>query len=310
MLTPLTKQVLTYQRMCHTNSAQSKLLYTKIVDTCRIIFYSYPVKVKILDIEEAIEFLFMMEGRLRNLIVNFVFEKISFDSYMKKVAFMQANLFVRAKAKKKRKEQALYSSFDELDEEKVSEESSLYLPEKHQDILSDSLEWNCESPLTQELKNRIVKSQVFKQRFIQLVLLCSEELTAQHITFLSQFLEIKESTLANLLCKVHQLSEKKRQKRDSMREIRNGHFYYRQFLERELYILNQMRADPILIERCLKKLLRVREFFTKSVTEVRERPNSITHTVIATAVEMPKGTIDSGLHTIKKTLDQLMDAYG
>ena len=59
MATELTELVLTYQRLLASNRPKDTSrrieLYTRLCDACRIIFYTYPVKVHVLQEEDAVE---------------------------------------------------------------------------------------------------------------------------------------------------------------------------------------------------------------------------------------------------------------
>jgi hypothetical protein len=217
MLTPLTQQVLAYQQLLKDSDKTSKEVqeqaYQSILNSCRTLLYTYPVKVRVLQPEEAIEFLFMMESRLKNLITTFHYERISFESYVKKVAYMQSTIMLTKLAKKERRHRSLFRTCEEVDEQLVADQSIVYGSEIEQNMYAPAeSQWDENTPSCQRLKRKIAQDPVFKKRFLYLVLLCSDELNSTHIPPLCRLLGMKEEVLADLLSKVHEKSECKRDK--------------------------------------------------------------------------------------------------
>ncbi|MFA5513590.1 MAG: hypothetical protein WDA17_01565 [Sphaerochaetaceae bacterium] len=303
MSSKLTNDVLLYQKMLLDKSSSLKeraSLYLKICNECRCIFYTYPVKIRILDEEQAVELLFSMEGRLRHLIEDFSFTTLPFDHYVKRVAYLQAQIFLRKQAKEKRRYDSLVRTVEDLEQIQIADEPLSYHPQK--------LSWNSDSEICRQLKKRIRSNPTFKRRFLQLVLKCVDELHSSHIPFLAKFLDMNEKELARIISETYAQSQKKRERTNELIAIKNRHFSDREFLRRELLILKEINAEPILIERVEKKLNRCEYNFSCALNELASRPNPVTHTVLAKLTNVPKGTVDSGMHSIKKILNRLIDA--
>lgn len=300
MKTLLTQQVLDYQSNIRSKKDQ-RALYAYLQDQTRIIVYTYPVRVKTLSSEEALEFLLSMENRIVSLIHNFTYDVLSFESYVKKVAFLQSKMFMSRKRKRMRRHNALFSTVDELDEQLVSNQQVEYKV--------DPQKWSDESELCDELKKKIKESSVYKTRLLQIILLCADELHPSQITFLSEFIGIKESTLAKMISGVYQQSEVKRARTQRLVEIKNKHYHMKEHLQQELHLFKQMHADPLLVKQLEQSYDRSASYFRKSIEDLRTRPNHVTHSNIAKQLNMPKGTVDSGLSVMKKYLKNLVDEY-
>jgi len=310
----LTERVLYYQALIvspHKKEREkAKALYLELCNECRKIFYTYPVKVRILEEEEAIELLLSMEGRLKHLIQNFEYQHISFDHYVRKIAYLQAQLLVRKKAKEARKYSSIFKTIDEIDEQLVADDTVLYKIAKDGSLCVDKeSQWSENSPRCTALKEKLQENQIFKMRVVQLIIKCCDNLNARQIAFLANFLEFDEKELATLLAQSHDLSNDKRERTKHLIAVRNAHFRNRQFLRNELEMLKEYNAEPLQIERIQKKLQRSEYLFERSLNELTNRPNPVTHAVIATQLGIPKGTVDSGMHSLKRIIQKLLDDY-
>ncbi|MGI6467315.1 MAG: hypothetical protein ACOXZZ_06985 [Sphaerochaetaceae bacterium] len=296
MKSQLTNEVLTYQKMAK-STVKAKALYHYLCNCCRLIFYTYPVEVRLLDQEDALELLLSMEGRLEHLINDFEYRFIPFETYVKKVAYLQGQIFLKLKLKAKRKYSSVFRTLEELDENVVSDYDEVDRPI-----------WDESNPITYKIKNEVKRSKTFRERLIQLVIKCSDDLSIQQLSFIANFLEIDELELAKMITKAHQLSEFKRIRTKNLLDVRNRHYTRTRFLKQEIGIMEAINADAILIERLKVSLQRSEENYEKACEAITKRPNSITHSTLSKVMELPKGTIDSGMFNLKKELAKLIDA--
>lgn len=312
MLTELTKQVLDYQRLLTSkemyDTSRRNVLYRTLCDACRLIFYTYPVKVKVLQEEDAIELMLSMENRLAHLIETFRYERISFELYVKKIAYMQAHVLKRNHGREHRRYNSMFRTIDELDEQRVSDQNVLYdgmfahpIPSLREDF------WSDDSAAYRQLKQKVQSNFHFRNRMLHIILLAADELSAEQVAFLARFMEMEELELADILVETHELSAHKRERTRLLTSIKNNHYHNRRFLRQELQMLEAIKADPMKIERIRRRLKREDHLFERSVQELRRRPNPVTHSVVARQVGIPKGTIDSGLHTIRLSIARIMD---
>ena len=314
MATELTELVLTYQRLLASETEQDthrrKELYRTLCDACRIIFYTYPVTVRVLQEEDAVELMLSMEGRLRHLIENFRYEHLPFEHYVRKVAYLQAHVFVRRRARELRRYQSVFRTIDEIEEEQVSSPDAFYRSGFQETALLDDELWGDDSKECELLRTQMLRSETFRNRLFHLVLLSADDLHAQQIGFLARFMHMDEEELAMHLTRAHEMSVQKRRRTWQMIDIRNAHYSAKLFYKQELRMLREINADPIRIERIARRLKRAEYHFNRSLENLHHRPNPVTHTVVADYMGVPKGTIDSGLHTIRRIIGQIMDGNG
>lgn len=312
MATELTELVLTYQRLLASNRPKDTSrrieLYTRLCDACRIIFYTYPVKVHVLQEEDAVELMLSMEGRLRHIIEHFIYEHLPFEHYVRKIAYLQAHVLLKRRVREECRYQSVFSTIDEINEDHVSAQDVLYGGNHTtMDPFDDGEAWHEDSLWYAQLRDHLRSSATLRNRMLQLILLSADDLNADQVAFLARFMEMDERTLAHLLTQTHELSEHKRERTRQMITVRNSHFSAKQCFKQELLALREVHADPIVIERTERRLRRAQYHFERSVEELRHRPNAVTHSTIARQVGIPKGTVDSGLHMIRRFIATLMD---
>ncbi|MDD3941999.1 MAG: hypothetical protein PHR90_05935 [Sphaerochaetaceae bacterium] len=305
MMSDLTMRVLAYQHLPPSDVKRRRLEFQRICDECRIIFYTYPVRIRVLKQEDASELLLLMENRLRKIIETFSFERISFENYLCRIAYLQAQSLLRRQAREGRRYRSLFRNLENVDGENVADQSPVYYP--HLLVGEQECAWSEDSEASRILKQKIKHSKTFRNRFLLLVLLASEELNANQVTFLARYLDMNERTLARKLSELHDLSRRKRERTEFLASIRNRHFSTQQFLRQELVILEEYHADPLLMERVREKLEREERHLAACVAQMRKRPNPVSHSLLAKKSGVPKGTIDSGLHAMHKYVRQIMD---
>lgn len=318
MRTQLTEDVLTYQRLLDAADESLKQkkesLYRHIVQECSLIIYRYPVRVRLLKEEEASELLISVFPRLPRIIATFSYTGIAFENYMRKVAYMQANSFLQRKRMKERHIVCDAHDPEELERLVCSSSPSCFPDSVREAITSDitveletDFDWTDESPVALNIKGRMEKSDRFRRRILQLILLCSECLTASHISFLAKFLAIDETALATLVTQAMELSRQRHQITIHMQQIRDYHYSEKQFLERELQMLKSFNADPLYMERVEKRLTKELQFFSDRCKEAQNRPLAVTHAIVAKLTKVPKGTVDSGMQALRKYIEHIVD---
>lgn len=320
----LTVEVLSCQKLFASSDAQSqtdaRLLLDKISHQVWLIAYYYPVLVKVLDEEDAAEFVIGFRNRIPTIIKEFRYEFLTFESYIKKVVFWQSNSFIQRKRKREK-----YFSCDPNDPETiqriltVSEHNggSFYrqtnwdalLVNEEEYYYDEGKQWNLQHPICKELKERMKKSKTLRNRLLQLVLLCADKLSTWQIECLALFLSMNEKKLAHLIAQAIEKGYRRVEINDEIRGVRDFHFH--DFLKKQLELesLVSTHSDPYVISMAQQRYERSKKLFKQRCLESRQRPRVVTHAVIAALMQTPKGTVDSGLQSLKKTLREVIDAY-
>jgi hypothetical protein len=306
MQSELTNLVLRYQKL-HTSSNErdqkvAARLFRIIEDRFLLIIYQYPVRTRVIDEELASELLISMKARVPTIILTFTYTGMSFENYIRRIAYMQAQSFAK-RLKRKKAHDICYSIPSEaFDTIRIADEA----PQYHTDVPAEC-SWSENSPFGKKLQERMKKYPSFKRKFLQLVLLCADCLRSEHITFLAHFLDIDEMHLAQLLKRARELSLERRRRIAHIKEVRDRHFYDALYYQREFTMLQQRGASDRVIDKSRLRWERELMLFYERREEVLQRSNPITHEVVGKLTQVPKGTVDSGLNAIRQYLKEIMD---
>lgn len=307
----LTQAVLLYQKLLKEDSnhvAETREdLYKNIVMTCQIIIYEYPVKVKLLQEEEAAELLLLLIPRLDNLITSFIYMGVDFEVFLTRTIFLQTSYYKQKIRQKERKYFCLYCPGDEMEYYLLSEPSFEYETTRYFVEENQPPDWSAETAISKHVKLLIEHYKAFANRFKQFVVLNAPHLTAQQIAFLAKFMEMDELDLAELVREAFELAKEKYDRTIHAQEVRNTHYVKSQFLRRELEVFEGLDAHYSTINKIKKRYLRSHTLFLERCNDVRNRPNPVTHQTLSKIFKKPKGTIDSGMSALKKALNEIVD---
>lgn len=293
----LTRKVLYLQ--AHPDSHQ---LRRELIEFCEITIYTYPVRIHLLEKEEAAELLISVYPRIENLLLTFTDQGIPFEIYMRRISYLQAVSFQKSARKERRRFVCDTISLDDIEflSHNLQQGNSI------RDI-SDELTWEADTPLAVELREKVREPGPYRTRVLHLILLCGEYLSAPHISFLAQYLGMDELVLARMVTEAMRLSEKRILISERKKRIRDSHFSEKQYLEREYAFLNGVDA-PSMSVRETERRLRTRTHYWKTLRDqVARRPSNITHAVAGIVTGTPKGTVDSGLQSLYRYLNKRVD---
>lgn len=321
MRTPLTEEVLTYQKLLAStdSSAQRKRerLFAHLRDECNLIIYRYPVTIRVLEEDEAGELLIAVSPRIPRIIANFTYQDLSFEKYMRKIAFLQAHSFLQRKKMRTRRFACETISPEDIEWMAVS--NGAHWDRRYQDVLEGSLacdqsygdmqdlDWTSDTDAGLKVKSRMEKSERFRRRMLQLVLLCSDHLSAAHIAFLAGYMDMDELELARMVMQAIETSRHRLDLTQQTQSVRDYHYFEKMFLEREVSMLKAYNADDLRIQRIEQRLERERRYYRDRCNELACRPCSVTHATVANLTGAPKGTVDSGMQALRKFIVKAVD---
>ena len=302
MMSPITEKVLTFQQEPHNQKLKEELL-----SYCQLVIYTYPATIKVINTEDAAELLLYVNPRLETLLLNYSYTGIPFENYIKKVSYLQAHSFLKIKRHEHRR-YLCESVSDEDMEYFLYSRSSLPIDYSHGDWASnEEFLWSENTPLSQRVKEKMKNSSSFKRRILHLVLLCSDLLNSTQISFLSDFLEIEEKELAQMISEALSLSEKRIALKEKSKNIRDNHYFEKEFLERERRFLVSVDAHPYYISKVENKAAKEKRYFNQINSTLKRRPTTVTHATAGKITGVPKGTVDSGLQSLYLYLHKYMD---
>jgi hypothetical protein len=312
-MTEFTQMVLRYQKLAtapsmeHTKETSS--LLQEIIGRSTLIIYRYPVHIHLLDEESAADLLLMIRPRLQHIIETFTYEGMPFENFIRRISYMQAKHLAKRKAREMRHHMCITLPSESFDLLAVGDHAVPYCASRD-DPFESACTWDSETKAGRLLKRKIASSKYFKRRFLQLVLLCSEELDAHKIKFLATFMGMDEHELAQKICIAYEKSRGKRERLEHLFMVKARHYLDKQFYARELEILKSYHADPVTVERVNLRYEREKRYFQQKTEQLCSRCHAVTHDVVGELTGVPKGTVDSGISALKKYLIELMDDCG
>lgn len=310
MISYFTQKVLQFQK-----DPDSQLLRNELIKFCQISIYTYPVSIKIIPPEQAADLLLYVSPRIETLLRTFTYTGIPFENYIKKVTYLQAHSFNKMRRKEARRfvcDQMTHEDIEYFIYTKKVDTGSIMRPHiTYADCIGEEdVMWSSETPVSIELKQKVESSAPFKKRLLHLILLCSDKLNSSHISFLANFLDMKEIELAHMITQAIELSDRRISLKENNKRIRDNHFFEKEFLEREKEYLLSIDAHPFYIEKIDQKLENERTYLNKSRAKMKVKPTVVTHSSAGKVTSVPKGTVDSGLQSLFKYLYPLVDEMG
>ncbi len=305
-----TKKVLQFQKEPH-----SETLKDELTSYCQLVIYTYPVTIKIIPPEDAADLLLYVSPRIETILRTFRYTNVPFESYMKKLAYLQAHSYNKMKRREARRFICDYMKHEDIEffvnNQRTEAEPMMRNYHLYTNYLDkEDFMWSSETPVSLELKKKMKISAPTKKRLLHLILLNSEHLCATQITFLADFLDMKEIDLATMITQALELSDKRVTMHEDNKRIRDNHFFEKGFLEREKEYLVSIDAHPYYIERIDQKLEKEKNYFYKARDRMKKRPTTVTHSSVGKVTNVPKGTVDSGLQALYKYLYPLVDEIG
>lgn len=249
--------------------------YDKLVERISLIIYNFPERIHILSEEDKCDFYLSFHNRIDGLINNFTYQGFPFETLLNKTLKWHSRTYL--------------SKIN--DEKKLMAAEVLEEEIKIKDLLQESPEDGREknSPL-------ILKNKTSKKRLLYLVLMDSPNLKDNEmLTFsrisgydLDWLLELKDRLSRRLFERSRRLNE--------LREKRNQLYMKLRFKEFRL-------AEEIEKEKCeilRSQIQRLKKRLDDTRYEISRVPVRPTHGEIAELLQIPKGTVDSGIHYLRK----------
>jgi len=278
MLDPLTHLVLVYQ-ICGG-------LREKLIQAVSLYIYLYPGFGHELSEEEWGEFYLSFQQRVESLIDSFEFRGYSFRTYLNRTLYWHLRTFRRCRKKERYQEWV-----------KERESVLVYSISREEGSPSTDLveKLNC-LLVSGGLNNR--RKQALKLRLLFLIMKNVEYIREQEFLDGVVFLGRPAEEAVRLRIGLQNSLEERQKRRSHLMEKRNSCYYYVTYYERTLKDL----IDPEK-RRELDSLIGVyRKRLNKLSGQIRRIPLYPTNWDISRELEIPKGSVDSGLYYLKEYL--------
>ena len=312
----LDRQVMNYQ-----SQRDNDELYHSLHEKTQQLLYELPYHLHLLAEEECAPFLFFCWDAIDHYITSFRIGRLSYLGYLSQVVRRRSRHYMAQQRDKAKRDILLLKSqryaYDDEECSMVGEEEVPYLkssdivmvdieqlPTLFEQLLAPACGDHTET-VDDELKT-LFYSETNRRRLLIVLTLCPDVANTHLIDELADLLGADRELLSTYLSTAETLLEEKRRCREAFETVSNRHF--RRLLEIEAQIEDAFDPD----ER--KRLEELREWtarlYKAKVTKIREQEVALTHSEASRILGIPKGTVDSSVHYIRRLLLRYMDEMG
>lgn len=311
----LTNSVVKYQ-----SNRSNNALYRWVHQKTQTLLYTLPSHLHLLDEEDCCEFLFFCYDAIDYYLLKYREGRLSYQGYLIQVVRKRSRYFIAQQKSHQKNEQLLlesehyqqetetmdsvaaeeagYTAFSKLPMEELEQ-----LPALYEQLL-------IQSPSTTQPTNvhlahlqEELRKPVNRKRFL-IVLTLSPDLAGQYLLEdLAILLAVDPILLNRYLTTATRMLEQKQHCKELFETVSHRHF--RRLLEIEAQL--QREEDPAK----KMKLEALREWtqrvYKAKVEQIRTMEYHLSHSQVGALLQVPKGTIDSSVHYMKRLLSRCMD---
>lgn len=314
----LTKAVLSLQTQKDNHD-----LHTRVHLITQQLLYTIPSRLRLLPEEECCEFLFYCYETIEHYIASYRAGNLSYVGYITQVVRKRSRYFIALKRTQLNKERALLESeqdswdedngADAVAEEKyytpltsISTVPTSLMPSLFEEILTapkSRVNSQIELDAVQKRLQDKLRQEVNRKRFV-IMLAISPHLTNLHLLEeVASLLEVDVLLLHRFLCSAEQLLEQKRVCKQQFEQTSHRHF--RRMMEIQAELAQCVDPDK---QAELKNLLTWTErVYRAKVEQIRTMEFHLSHSQISKLLGVPKGTVASSVHYIKRLIKECLD---
>lgn len=310
----LTKSVMRYKD--HPLDAQ---LYQCIRSQTEQLLYELPSYLHLLDEEDCCEFFFYCYDAIDYFLSMYREGRLSYLGYLIQVVKRRCRFFISHKSSQTKKEQLLaqcqYYEHALEEEDEVTELASYHacqaipleemtlLPQLFNSLLSPTTKpHRMETEPLRKLKAALLKG-ANRKRFL-IVLSISPDLAGHYLLEdLAMLLDVEVELLSKFLNTASLMLEKKQKCKESFEVLSNRHF--RRLLEIESELEREENEEKrVRLESLRQWNQRV---YKAKIEQIRSLELNLSHSQIGKILNVPKGTVDSSIHYMKRLISQCLD---
>ncbi len=256
--------------------------FEEIVRRISIIIYNYPQKLHILTEEDQCEFYLSFYNRIEGLIKNFTFKGIPFEKLLNQTLKWHVKTYL-AKLKKNRRLVAINEQEAEIRVKELLNEDEIEIENDNPPI--------------------VLKGAASRKRLLFLVLIDSHNITDSEMKSFSQMTGYDYDWLLHLKDTLNKKLFNRSERLLQLREKRNN-IYFKLLYKQNSYNEEIEYEKKVIINNQIDQLKKRLDAVLLEISKVPSRP---THAEIADLLEIPKGTVDSGLYYFQKKYKSLID---
>jgi hypothetical protein len=314
-------KTLTNQVVCYQQDQTNTTLYRTIHSKTQQILYALPYYLHLLEEEDCSEFLLFCYNTIDYYLTTYRIGRLSYIGYLTQVVRKRTKYFITQKRAMIAREKLIYASEryqnpQVYKEPELTAETASYtafegflvskmdsLPSLFNRLLHErKTSGKMPLPHLQRLKQEL-STPVNRKRFLIVLSLAPQLANEYLLEDLAALLEVDAHLLNQYLNTANLLLEEKERCRKEFIATSNRHF--RRLLEIEGDL--QTEIDTAAIERLETLRDWTIRVYKAKVNQIRNMEFRLSHYQLGKLLHIPKGTIDSSVHYMKRVLRQYMD---
>ncbi|MGH0054202.1 MAG: hypothetical protein ACQ5SW_12500 [Sphaerochaetaceae bacterium] len=306
--------------VCYQQDRENTTLYRKAHTKTQQLLYALPEYLHLLEEEDCCDFLFFCYETIDYYLQTYRIGRLSYIGYLTQVVRKRSKYFITKKKERIKRERLVQESeryqYQEEVQPEMTGESAHYtpfnallivqmesLPELFNQLLHNQKTNTVPgSPKLQALKEEI-SNPVNRRRFL-IVLTLSPNLANQYLLEeLADLLDVDPILLNRYLNTAGLVLEEKEKCKQEFLAISNRHF--RRLLEIEEAM--QLETDEEKYQKLEALRIWTVKVYKAKVNQIRNMEFRLSHSQLGALLNIPKGTIDSSVHYMKRLLKRYMD---
>ena len=270
----------------------------KLVETISLFVYKFPLKKYRWREDDCSEFFSYFFPKITKIIDSFIIKDVPFEAFLVKTLKLQIKTFASRKTSEEINRKILKNKeFWQYDEN-----NETYCAEPDIDFYKRDY-----NPTYSFIKNIFSndkikkKNKTLKKRFLLLVLKNINNIKEAEIPAIAEILNRDKEWLYEAFAKINQKIENKLKRKKLLEERRNRHFC-------RLYLLHEFLSDSETSEekkRYSLAIIKIKSYINKLTEKLNVITTEPTHKDIAEVMNIPKGSVDSGLFYFKLSLENI-----
>jgi|GEM_PF-613215 len=315
----LDRQVMHYQ-----SERDNGELYRSVHKKTQQLLYELPSHLHLLAEEECASFLFFCWDAIDHYITSFQIGRLSYLGYLSQVVRRRSRYYMAQQRAQAQRDILLLKSqryaWDDEDFSMTGEEPVVYhsscdpsllqveaLPTLFEQLLeAPSNTVGTGSEAVDEELRALFCTETNRRRLLIVLTLCPDMAGEHLLDELSLLLGVDRQLLSTYLATAETLLDEKKRCREEFEIVSNRHF--RRLLEIEAQMAGEV--DPAERERLEELRSWTARLYKAKVTKIREQEVALTHSEAGRILGIPKGTVDSSVHYIRRLLLRYMDEMG
>ena len=280
----LTEAVLSYQKTGKN--------WSEISERICLFVYEFPRKWTKWDSDRCSDFFLSFLPRVPGLVQRYK-PHYSFETYLRSSLRWHINTYVKEFSSTEH-----YIAWTEIEGERRMKHLEEHEPLQVGDFISQYEEPLPEGPFDLDEKGRL-KDFTLRRRVLSAILLHSADINTKKIGIMAQLVGVEVTWLENTIEEANRRIRDKVDRRNHLRQRRNECWYLMEAAQK--HMSNNGNRNKQNASKWNKKIRTWRKRYKLASESLKNMKVSLSHQDIAELLELPVGTVASGLHYLRKT---------